>query len=210
MSNPALAYDSHYIRRIRWIVYKILLRRFAYLARKIRPAFADVEGKNVQWYGPHCVERREGGGYIKVGDNCRIEGTLICHRPTSQILIGSRTSIGGDAVIESLGKVVISDDCLISNHVTIQDHNSHPLQWEYRQNDVLDWIANRKNWTYVKQADISIGAKCWIGTRSIILKGVELGEGTIVGAGSVVTKSFPPYSVIAGNPAVLIRSQLSA
>ncbi len=81
-----------------------------------------------------------------------------------------------------------------------------PLKWEHRKNDVLDWLAGRKDWSHVKQADVVIGPRCWIGTHCIILKGVHLGEGTIVGAGSVVTKSFPPYSVIAGNPATLIRS----
>jgi galactoside O-acetyltransferase len=104
-----------------------------------------------------------------------------------------------------LETVIVGDDCLISSNVRIQDHNSHALEWEYRQNDVLDWIENKKIWNHVKQSDVVIGAKSWIGTRCIILKGVNLGEGSIVGAGSVVTHSFPPFSIIAGNPARLIR-----
>jgi acetyltransferase-like isoleucine patch superfamily enzyme len=54
--------------------------------------------------------------------------------------------------------------------------------------------------------DVVIGNKCWIGMNAMILPGVHLGDNTIVGAGSVVTKSFPEGNVvIAGNPAKLIK-----
>ena len=52
---------------------------------------------------------------------------------------------------------------------------------------------------------VVIGENCWIGGRVFILPGVELGEGGVVAGGSVVTKSFPPLSVIGGNPAKLIK-----
>lgn len=52
---------------------------------------------------------------------------------------------------------------------------------------------------------IRIGKRCWIGMHAVILPGVNLGENVIVGAGAVVTESFPSYSVVAGNPARLIR-----
>lgn len=50
-----------------------------------------------------------------------------------------------------------------------------------------------------------IGARCFIGGRSLILPGIEIGEGSVVGAGSVVTKSVPPGSIVAGNPAKVLR-----
>lgn len=59
---------------------------------------------------------------------------------------------------------------------------------------------------YIKQRDISIGDNCWIGAGAIILPGVHLGHHTIVGAGTVVTKSFPDENcIIAGNPAKVIK-----
>lgn len=186
-------------------MYKRLRGPITKYIKPLLPQFADQEGEGVVWFGLHCVQRREGGGFVAVGDHTRIEGALICHRLNSRIIVGSRTSIGGGTVIESLRSVVIGDDCLISHNVTIQDHDSHPLDWQQRSNDVLNWLAGLKDWTHVKQADVVIERRCWVGTRCIILKGVHLGEGCVVAAGSVVTKSFPPYSLIAGNPARLIR-----
>ena len=55
---------------------------------------------------------------------------------------------------------------------------------------------------------VSIGNDVWIWQNVIILPGVVIGEGSIIGAGAVVTKSFPPFSIIAGNPAKLVRSRI--
>lgn len=52
---------------------------------------------------------------------------------------------------------------------------------------------------------VVIGDDVWIGTRSVILRGVNIGRGAVVGAGAVVTKSFPPYGIVAGNPACIVK-----
>ena len=59
------------------------------------------------------------------------------------------------------------------------------------------------NWIDVETRPICINKNAWIGTRSIILKGVNIGEGAIVAAGSVVTKDVPEYTLVAGNPAIV-------
>lgn len=96
---------------------------------------------------------------------------------------------------------------------TVIDNDAHSLNSFERINDVNDWkrgvdenkVGFYKNWEKVKSAPIKICDKAWIGFNSIILKGVTIGEGAIVGAGSVVTKDVLPYSIVAGNPAKFIK-----
>ena len=68
-----------------------------------------------------------------------------------------------------------------------------------------EWHEGRKDWTHVAHAAVTIKDKAWIGFNVSILKGVTIGEGAVVGAGSVVTRDVAPYSVVAGNPVRLIR-----
>ena len=112
-----------------------------------------------------------------------------------------------------IDKIEIGDDVMFAWGCTIMDNNAHSLVWEQRQNDVLDWKRGLdedktgfyKNWNGVKSAPIIIKNKAWIGFNCIILKGVTIGEGAVLGAGSVVTESVPDYAVVAGNPAKIIK-----
>lgn len=88
---------------------------------------------------------------------------------------------------------------------TVVDHNSHSLRWSERKDDVVNWLEGKKDWTHVKCASVTIGNKAWIGFNSTILKGVTVGEGAIVAASSVVTRDVPPFTIVAGNPAKVVR-----
>ncbi len=133
-----------------------------------------------------------------------MEGNLVSERDGATIIIGRNTFIGG-SMIASATRIEIGDDVHIAWGCNIVDHNSHAIAWRHRKDDVRNWYHNQKDWTHVPTSPVKIGNKCWIGLNVIILKGVEIGEGTVVGAGSLVTKSLPAWTVAVGNPAKVIR-----
>jgi galactoside O-acetyltransferase len=71
---------------------------------------------------------------------------------------------------------------------------------------VRDWARGRKEWDHIAHAPVAISNRAWIGFNVSILKGVTIGEGAVVGACSVVTRDVPPYSLVAGNPARVVRT----
>lgn len=130
------------------------------------------------------------------------------------IQIGKRTFINGGTNLISVNKIEIGDDVTIAWGVYIYDHNSHSLSDKDRIEDIKrvrnDYYNKRnfsfsKEWSTVKSAPIKICNKVWIGFNAIILKGVTIGEGAIVAAGAVVTKDVPAWTVVAGNPAVVVK-----
>ncbi len=155
----------------------------------------------------------EGKTFLTIGKNSVISGNYVFENENGSIKIGDRTFIGGGNFI-SINNIEIGDDVLISWGCTFMDNNAHSLQCEERKNDVLDWkrgieeknVGAYKNWAHVESAPIVIKDKAWIGFDVVILKGVIVGEGAVVAARSVVTKDVPPFTVVAGNPAQIIKT----
>jgi acetyltransferase-like isoleucine patch superfamily enzyme len=150
--------------------------------------------------------------FLKIGDNAVVSGNFIFENANGRMTIGDRTFIGGGDFI-CISSIDIGSDVLISWGCTIMDNNAHSLDFEFRKNDVVDWkkgidenkVGYYKDWAHVESKPIVIKDKAWIGFKSIILKGVTIGEGAIVGSGSVVTKDVPDWTVVAGNPAQIIK-----
>ncbi|HUU73083.1 MAG TPA: acyltransferase [Burkholderiales bacterium] len=148
------------------------------------------------------------GCTLSIGSGSIVESAILYDRAGGSVRIGERSFIGSSALV-CAEAIEIGDDVLISWGCTIVDHNSHALAWQDRSRDVGDWFDGRKDWARVERAAVRIGNRAWIGLNVIILKGVEIGEGAVVGAGSVVSRDVPPWTVVAGNPARPIR-QLEA
>lgn len=165
-------------------------------------------GRTTLWLGFPIITNFK-GAFVNIGENClicsRSEQTAlgVSHktiirtlREKAIIQIGSNVRMSGTSIC-AMTSVIIGNRCVIGADVIIADTDFHSLDPILRssQQDSFNAISR----------PIVIGDDCFIGGRSIILKGVQLGDQVIVGAGSVVTKSFGIGSVIAGNPARLIK-----
>ena len=140
-----------------------------------------------------------------VGDNCLINGFISLETDEAIIRIGNNVFIGDKTTIVCSKKITIESDILISSDCIIQDSDNHSLDFNIRKGDLADWKKNYHDWSTHICDPITIGNGAWLGARVIILKGVTIGEKSIVGAGSVVTKSVKAGTIVAGNPAKFIK-----
>jgi len=152
--------------------------------------------------------------YVTIGPKCLISAKFTFESPSGTIWIGENVHLGGVQFI-CRSKIEIEDDVTMAWGITLYDHDSHSTEWEYRKNDNHQCYEDyrgfngnnivNKDWNQVKSSPIRVCSKVWIGFNVIVLKGVTIGEGAIVGAGSVVTKDVPPWTVVAGNPAKVVK-----
>jgi virginiamycin A acetyltransferase len=124
----------------------------------------------------------------RLGRGCKLEG---------DIKIGRRTNIEPDC--EVVGTVNIGNFCAIARRNLVQQTN-HETQKPALQMRFYEDVLNSKL-EHTSSGPINIGNDVWIGAQSIILSGVSVGDGAIIGAGSVVTHDVEPYAVVAGVPA---------
>ncbi|MEX0609978.1 MAG: acyltransferase [Balneolaceae bacterium] len=130
---------------------------------------------------PKIINR---GGKLVTG-NCQFySGSRLEIGPKAIIEIGTGTYINRNSLIIAEERVSIGENCRISWDVIIMDSDLHPL-----------------NSSSVINKPVVIENNAWIGCRCIILKGITIGEGAVVAAGSVVTKDVPPYTIYGGSPA---------
>jgi acetyltransferase-like isoleucine patch superfamily enzyme len=130
---------------------------------------------------------------------------LVTETDESEIRIGNNVYIGGHTSLDCVSSIVVEDDVLISYQCIIADSDNHSLVYRIRKQDVADWKRGYHDWTTTATAPVTIKRGAWIGARSMILKGVTIGEGGIIAAGSVITKEVPAWTIVGGNPARVIR-----
>jgi acetyltransferase-like isoleucine patch superfamily enzyme len=121
--------------------------------------------------------------------------------------VGDFTLLNG-AIVMAEERVEIGSHCLISWNVGIADSDFHPLAAAARRVDaeaLAPFLKNRPPRPALRVAPVVIADNVWIGMGALILKGVTIGENSVVAAGAVVTKSVPANVVVGGNPAVVIK-----
>lgn len=153
------------------------------------------------------VQSRRKKNLSKCGNNVNISKGVY----SGHIEIGSNVNINSGAwFVASRAKILIHDNVVIAPNVTIYT-GSHVTNMIGKHicdisNADKDSLPDKDRW----DKDVVIESGCWIGTRVIILKGVTIGRGSVVGAGAIVTKDVPPYSVYVGVPNCRVMERFSA
>ncbi len=133
-------------------------------------------------------------------------GQLFLFDADGEISIGRDCFVGDDSRIWSAKSVKIGDRVLIAHNVNIHDSISHPLDSKTRYEAFIDFRKTAKfSDVDLKAKEIVIEDDVWIGFNSIILKGIRIGKGAVIGAGSVITKDVPEYAVVAGSPPEILK-----
>jgi acetyltransferase-like isoleucine patch superfamily enzyme len=180
------------VRHRAWRPYH-LVRVWRFALFKVRHRHVVTEGfvflgKRVEVYARPGYGRVVLGRWVHLGDGCRLrahEGTL---------RVGEKTVFGSSNIVNCHLDIEIGPRCLVSDWVYIGD-------FDHRTDDLRTPIKDQG----IVKAPVRIGPDVWLGVKSTVLRGVEVGEGTVVGAHAVVTRSLPPRVVAAGAPAVVLR-----
>ena len=153
-------------------------------------------GRNVV-VKPHVEFRLTDNARLVIGDDCTFDSYAYIQltKPEPTVIIGRYVGIGRHNVIAAKNRIEIGDYTQIGPYCQINDQG-HGM-------DRADLLMNQR----AILAPVKIGRDCWLGSGVRILKGVTLGDGVIVGAGSVVSHDIPPYEIWAGVPARKLRNR---
>lgn len=186
----------------KWL-YKHLSRNYDYiyqerLRRQFRMANNVYFESDVITHDAHC---------ISIGEGSRLHHHVIITawknhftgENDADLIIGEGADIGEYTHITAMGHMRIGKKLLTGRWVTITDNGHGDTNFETMQQAPI----NRRLFT---KGDVTIGDNVWIGDKATILPGVTIGDGAVIAANSVVTKDVPAYSVVAGNPARVLKT----
>ncbi len=171
-------------RRIAWRWRRASVRQELKARWSLRKV--DRRGKRAIVLGSPVVD----GSDMQVGDDFKVWSG---HRTTlisgwGKLRFGDRVFVNVGTTIIAVEEIVVGDDVAFANDVYVMDSDSHGVEGRPH-----------------RQAPVRIGDGCWIGARAMILPGVTIGKRVLVAAGAVVTRDVPDDSLVAGNPARVVR-----
>jgi acetyltransferase-like isoleucine patch superfamily enzyme len=188
---------------------KLAFKLKTYYLRSNSKELCVSEGKNCRFTAnSKIINHPQRPAAIELGNGVFIDGILEVYEH-GQLFIDDYTFFGNSKIYCS-NSILIGKGCWIADHVSIMDSNLHPISPNRRLQDAINFSMGifPDVYTNIPNSPLVIHDSVWIGVSSIILKGVTIGKGAIIGAGSVVTKDVPPWTIVAGNPASIIREIL--
>ena len=144
---------------------------------------------------------------VRIGSHVTLlDDELRCYQD-GRIVIGDFVWVSLRAQIISVASVEIGSYCIFGRDVYISDSNEHPIDPNVRREQTHRFLMNGTlpDRSAAASAPVRIGDGVWVGERAIILKGVTVGRDSVIAAGSVVTRDVPARSVVAGNPARIVK-----
>lgn len=172
-------------------VVRLSAQRFRLAVLRLRLG-RDVAPKRVAVGAGVRISATDGAS-LRIGDRTSIDTGATIQVKFGRLEIGSGSFVGRGSVIVARESIVIGNDALIAEYVTIRDQDHGFIQ-----------SLPRAKCGYLTSA-IRIGNNVWLGAKVTVLKGVSIGDNVVVGANSVVTRDLPPNVVAAGVPARVIR-----
>lgn len=188
------------------------MSKFLYLYIFFRNISRTVRSKFIGFLFPHCknvffgkIGGIHGVNHIHIGVGTSIQDFFYltvwpehatCQAPT--LTIGKNCSFGAYNHITCCNRIIIEDNFLSGKWVTITD-NSHG------RSELDDMSLSPSKRKMYSKGTVYIERNVWVGDKCTILPGIRIGEGAIVAANSVVTKDVPSYTIVAGNPAKVIK-----
>lgn len=140
-----------------------------------------------------------------IGEESVVRG-MVRVEPKGRIEVGPFCYVGDGVILSAANLIHIGEATLIAHGVQVFDNDTHPanpIDREAHFKKMLGHPANRD--LPINDAPIIIGSHCWIGMHSIVMKGVTIGDNSIIAPGSVVTKNVPANVLAAGNPATVVK-----
>lgn len=196
----------------RWMKKKVMLSynriklillgvHFGKNANIYNSVYLDIHSKSKVTIGDDFV--------MSSGDSfnplCRnIKGCIVAERSNSNITIGNHVGMSSPC-LWAKQEITIGDYVNIGGDCIIMDSDAHNLDWRIRDSGKLFNATESLDTHTAKCAPIHIGSHVLIGARCIILKGVTIGEGSVIAAGSIVTKDIPINVIAGGNPCKVIK-----
>lgn len=180
-------------------LWRNLFRLF--VAEPVFRARCAIVGRGFR--GSHFVHFVSGTGDIVVGSRVHLDGkcdiqfaSILLTRP--RLVFGDRTYVNHRCSFVVAREIVVGSDVYMAPGVRIMDSPGHPL-------DPAARLAKRPP-TSDEVRPVNVGDNVWIGTESMIMPGVTIGDGAVIAARSVVTRDVPAYSLAAGAPARVVRN----
>ena len=198
-----------------WLIYKMYGRVRAAHDRYVRELREERLAASARIHATALVDdvativnHSENPDDVVIGANSSIQGHLLIMPQGGKIVIGEKSLVGPGTKVWSAGSITIGSYVMISHNVNIHDNNSHSLSWRERREEIDHVYPHLRLYKHafdLKAKPVVIEDDVWVGFGSSILKGVRVGRGALIGAGTMVTEDVAPFTIVGGNPMRVLK-----